>query len=117
MNSILVIHPYKCEGLWVFDDPRVSLTQEPFIAGADVILDRMTAAIPNAEKGVTILFAAIPFPGHQFELHWRREEAGGNVYCCPAYDMEGWLCPALFKYFETAPKIIYLQAKAKLSGT
>jgi hypothetical protein len=27
--------------------------------------------------------------------------------------MEGWLCPALFKYFEKAPKQIYVQAKAK----
>jgi hypothetical protein len=113
MNSILVIHPYKCEGVWVFDDPKVGLTQEPFIAGADVILDRMTAGIPNAEKGVTILFAAIPFPGHQFELRWLREDAGGNVYHCPAFNLEGWLCPALFKYFDAAPKAIYLQVKPK----
>jgi hypothetical protein len=27
--------------------------------------------------------------------------------------MEGWLCPALFKYFEEAPKRIYVQVKAK----
>jgi len=26
--------------------------------------------------------------------------------------MEGWLCPALFKYFEKAPKEIYVKAEA-----
>jgi hypothetical protein len=25
--------------------------------------------------------------------------------------MEGWLCPALFKYFEKAPKEIYIKAE------
>lgn len=113
MNSILVIHPYKHQGLWVFDDPAVGLVREPFIAGADVILDRLTALIPQAESGVTILFSAIPFPGHQHEMQWRREEAGGNIYFSPTLNLEGWLCPALFKYFEAAPKAIYLQIKPR----
>ena len=26
--------------------------------------------------------------------------------------MEGWLCPALFKYFEQTPKKLYIQIKA-----
>jgi hypothetical protein len=25
--------------------------------------------------------------------------------------MEGWLCPALFKYFEAAPKDLYVKAE------
>jgi len=29
--------------------------------------------------------------------------------------MEGWLCPALFKYFEAAPPKIYAQFKPKQS--
>lgn len=35
MNSILVMSPYKHQGMWVFDDGRVGLVQEPFVAGAD----------------------------------------------------------------------------------
>src|SRR5438874_385621 len=35
MNSLLVIFPYKYEGTWVFDDARVGLFREPFIAGID----------------------------------------------------------------------------------
>jgi len=29
---------------------------------------------------------------------------GGNWYFCPQLNMEGWLCPALFRYFGEAPK-------------
>ena len=113
MNSILVIHPYKFEGVWVFDDPRVGLVQEPFVSGADTIIDRMVAEIPAAEKGVTMLFSANPFPGCQHEFDWRREEMLGNWYYSPTFDLEGWLCPALFKYFESAPRKIYVQVKPK----
>jgi hypothetical protein len=41
MNVINVIAPYKHQGMWVFDDPRVGLVQEPFVAGADTIIDRV----------------------------------------------------------------------------
>ena len=113
MNSLLVIHPYKSGGVWVFDDPRVGLVQEPFVAGADVIIDRMVSAIPDAEDGVTIFFSAAPFPGCQYEFDWRREEFGGNWYYSAEYDLEGWLCPALFKYFERTPERLYAQVKPK----
>ena len=113
MNSILVIHPYKSHGQWVFDDPRVDLVREPFVSGADVILDKLVEGIPNAEAGVTVLFAAQPFPGAQHELAWRREEMGGNWYISERLGMEGWLCPALFKYFDRAPARIHLQIKPK----
>ena len=29
------------------------------------------------------------------------------------YDSEGWLCPALFKYFKAAPKEIYVRAEGQ----
>ena len=113
MNSILAIHPYRHEGLWVFDDPRVDLVQEPFISGADVLIDKMVVGIDNAEAGVTILFSGSPFPGCQQEFIWRREDMGGNWYWNEHFQMEGWLCPALFKYFEVAPPRIYVQVKPK----
>jgi hypothetical protein len=113
MNSLLVIHPYKSGNTWVFDDPAVGLVREPFVAGADVLLDRMSENIPNAAQGMTIVFSAQPFPGYQYEVQWRREEFGGNWYYSPAHNMEGWLCPALFEYFEKAPERIYLQVKPK----
>jgi hypothetical protein len=113
MNALLVIHPYKHDGVWVFDDPAVGLVQEPFVAGADVILDKLTADIPNAADGVTVLFSATPFPGAKHEFHWRREEYGGHWYSSPDLGLEGWLCPALFKYFATAPDRIYAEVRPK----
>jgi hypothetical protein len=113
MNSILVIHPYKDQGVWVFDDPQVGLAKEAFVSGADVILDRVVEGIPNAEAGVTIFFSAGPFPGYQQKLHWRRDEYGGNWYYSPEHELEGWLCPALFRYFEKAPECLYIQVKPK----
>ena len=113
MNSILVIHPYKSGGVWVFDDPQVGLVREPFVAGADTIIDKMVEHVPDAAQGVTLLFSATPFPGSQHEFLWRREDLGGNWYFSPEFQMEGWLCPALFKYFDAAPARIFVQVKPK----
>ena len=113
MNAISVIVPYKYEGTWVFDDPAVGLVREPFVSGIDVMLDRLTANIPNAEKGFRLLFSAKPFPGHTVKLEWRREEFEGNWYFSPQFQMEGWLCPALFKYFTQAPRELYARAEQR----
>lgn len=113
MNAINAIHPYKFEEMWVFDDEGVGLRQEPFVAGADIMIDRLVADIPNAKKGFSLLFSARPFPGYQIELVWQREEMSGNWYRCEFLGLEGWLCPALFKYFADTPQQIYVQVKAK----
>jgi hypothetical protein len=113
MNSIFVIAPYKWEGMWVFDDPRVGLHREPFVSGADVMMDKLVANLPDAEKGFRLVFAGTPFPGYTAKLEWRREEFGGNWYYSPQFDMEGWLCPALFKYFPEAPAEIFVKAEPK----
>ena len=107
----MVIHPYKHDEMWVFDDEKVDLVREPFVAGADKMIDRMVENIPNAESGFNLLFSAQPFPGYQVKFDWRREEYGGSWYHIAALDMEGWLCPALFKYFDEAPKELYAQFK------
>jgi hypothetical protein len=91
MNSVMAIHPYKANGLWVFDDPAAGLRQEPFVAGSDTIIECMVEAIPNAERGFTLMFSAQPFPGFQVEFEWLRQELGGNWYYCSALAMEGWL--------------------------
>jgi hypothetical protein len=36
---------------------------------------------------------------------------GGNWYRADVPPSEGWLCPALFRYFETAPQEIYVRAE------
>lgn len=115
MNTINVIAPYKYHGMWVFDDARVGLVQEPFVSGADVLIDRAVVTIPDAEAGFLLLFSASPFPGHELRLEWRRIDAGGNWYYSPEFRLEGWLCPALLRYFEEAPRQIYVQVKPKVT--
>jgi hypothetical protein len=104
MNELIAIHPYRASGLWVFDDLAVGLRQEPFVSGADAIIDRLVQDIPDAELGFTLVFSARPFPGFQAEFEWRREEFSGNWYYCHTLNKTGWLCPALLKYFDPAPR-------------
>jgi hypothetical protein len=77
MNTISIIHPYRYNGTWVFDDAQHGLLHEPFVAGADTLIDRAVADIPNAAEGFNLIFSAGPFPGHQFRLQHRRREFDG----------------------------------------
>jgi hypothetical protein len=113
MNELRVIHPYKHMGTWVFDDETVGLVREPFVFGADTVIEHMVASIPGAEEGFTLIFSDKPFPQFQLELEWRREEFEGNWYYSQDLDMEGWLCPALLRYFETSPPKLYAHFKAR----
>jgi hypothetical protein len=112
-NAIHVIAPYKYHGMWVFDDARVGLSREPFVGGADAMIDKATATIPDAASGFVLVFSEHAFPGHQLQLQWRRNDGAGDWYFSPELGMEGWLCPALLKYFPSAPRTFYVQVKPK----
>jgi hypothetical protein len=113
MNAINIIAPYKHHGMWVFDDPRVGLDKEPFVAGADTMIDKAVAGIPDAQRGFVLVFSESAFPGHQIMLEWRRHDGGGDWYYARELAQEGWLCPALLRYFERAPQRIYVQVKPR----
>ena len=110
-NAIRVIAPYRYEGTWVFDDPAVDLVREPFVAGVPEMIDALVDKIPDAECGFRLLFAELPFPGFQRELVHDREEIDGHWYKQTDPPMEGWLCPALFQYFDEAPERLYIKAE------
>jgi hypothetical protein len=112
-NQINLIAPYWLDSVqtWVFDDARVGLIQEPFVSGADEFLSELVKAIPNAKSGFRLLFSTGPFPGYQKKVTWLAEEMGGNWYKCDDPSMKGWLCPALFRYFDQAPGELYLRAE------
>ncbi len=112
MNSLFVIQPYKRAGTWAFDDERVGLLAEPFVAGIPAMIERLVTDIPDAHNGFRLLFAPQAFPGAQVHLERAREEAGGWWYRAVEYESEGWLCPALFKYFEAAPPHLWVRAEA-----
>ena len=110
-NSLFVLRPYKQQGTWVFDDDAVGLLREPFVLGIDEMIERLVAPIPRADRGFRLIFSPREFPGSTAKLEWRREESGGNWYFSPTYGFEGWLCPALFKYFPAAPQEIHVKAE------
>ena len=118
-NAIHVIKPFKWNGMWVFDDERVGLDKEPFVAGADTMIDAAVElkGIKNAGHGFLLVFSEYPFPDADIEIHWLREENAGNVYEWKFEQdgeqvvMEGWLCPALNLYYPDAPRKLYLQIR------
>lgn len=110
-NFLQVIFPYKYQGTWVFDDAEKELVREPFVFGADDIIDLLVVDIEGAENGFKLLFSHGPFPGFQVRGEWVREEMDGNWYRIEGRDIEGWLCPALLKYFEEPPKEINAKAE------
>src|SRR5215212_10191042 len=73
-NQITTLRPYRWNGMWVFDDDRVGLHREPFVGGADDIIDAAIAekGIANADAGFLLLFSADPFPGADLEFTWVR---------------------------------------------
>ncbi len=113
-NAIMVIAPYWYNGTWVFDDPAVGLRREPFVAGVPEMIDRLVKNIPGARDGFRLTFSANPFPGYQNKLTWLRGDSNGNFYRLDANPPEeGWLCPAMFKYYKTPPANIYVRAEPK----
>ena len=79
--------------------------------GVPEMIDDLVKDIPNARSGFRLLFSSMPFPGYQIELTRVKEEYGGYWYGVENKSTEGWLCSALFKYFETAPEIIFVRAE------
>lgn len=110
----MILKPYKYLGTWVFDDETTGLNKEAFVAGVPEILEGLLAAnnipLAEAEKGFKLTFSAVAFPGYQLCAIWEREEDGGNWYKEKETGAKGWLCPALFKYFESAPAALFIRA-------
>lgn len=111
MNAIHLITPRKENGMWVFDDEQRGLLREPFVAGADDVIEVASSLIPNAEAGFNLLFSEHPFPTAQIQLDMkeRGSNTSGNTYYCPQLKLDAWLCPALYKYFDVAPEHIYAE--------
>lgn len=118
MNQINAIRPDRKSGFWAFDDPGVGLRREALVAGMPEILVWLAeqAGVSNPEDGFTLLFSAQQFPGADVLARRIGPDGGdrGNTYeiQTPRGPMQGWLCPALYKYFDNAPEVIYAQAMA-----
>lgn len=123
MNQINIIQPYNYNGALVFDDARTGLVQEPFVNGADLALRIAAQSLGVNPERFNLIFSKDRFPGYQFTAEWLRkgfEDDGvpdplsGDWYKVRLgeNEMDGWLCPALLKYFDAAPPMIYFQIQA-----
>jgi putative addiction module component (TIGR02574 family) len=113
-NKVFTIEPYRYEGAWVFDDPGAGLSREPFVSGVTEMIDRIVAELPSAEAGFRLQFSALPFEGAQATLsHVRADPVEGHWYRDDISGLEGWLCPALFCYFQDAPPVVFVRAEPK----
>ena len=70
-------------------------------------------ALAGEFRSGALVFSATAFPGHELKLERGKEDAGGYWYFSRELGMEGWLCPALFKYFDVAPEVFYAQFKER----
>lgn len=110
-NAIKHLNVYKFGDQWVFDDAAVGLDKEPFVAGADTLIDKL--APPN-ERKVGITFSDNFFPTHDFTVDMVKDDShinAGTYYHCEELKHDLWLCPALLKYFKTPPNKIYFKIK------
>ena len=97
------------DGLWVYDDSKFGVREQPFVFGMDLILESIVEQVEKVEDRLNLVFASIPFPGSEFCLEFVREETEGFVYRWEEKNLQGWLSPSLRNYFPEPPPEIYLQ--------
>jgi len=131
---MMTIYPYLLGNTcWVFDDERTGLKEEAFVLGMTEMISRIvkSKSIPNAAQGFALSFGAEPFD-HDAELTWLSPaEVAQEFNCSPSQlpgngnwyrglvageEMVGWLCPALFCYFDQAPSKIFVKAEPIPAG-
>ena len=115
MNQINTILPYRSMGGWAFDDNAVGLDREPFVAGADKAIDKIVEHLGIETDKIKMTFSKDKFPEHDVKLEYLMDDMfeDGQFYSIDDdnFDLELWLCPALLKYFDEAPKEIYVKVE------
>ena len=108
-NSIYRVLVQMVDGLWVYDDAKFGVREQPLVFGMDLILERMIEQVEGVEERLNLVFSSIPFPGSEFALGFVRQETEGFVYRWEEKKLQGWLSPSLRNYFPEPPPEIYLQ--------
>ena len=125
MNIMNIIMPYRhpdSPDIWVFDDEARGLAREPFVGEANELLDYADDKLGG--KGKLVVFfrsdmGVDPVQQHydsvSVEARLIAPDASGSIYSAEV-SQDGvvqfmsdnlWLCPALLKYFDKAPKHIH----------
>jgi hypothetical protein len=135
----LVLYPFLSangwtKGLWVFDDERTQIKNEPFVRGMTEMITKLVnnKGLTNPEKGFKMSFSAEPMNNADAQIQWTGSEnpdvqpgekgsalqSSGNWYegTIAGEKMKGWLCPALGCYFDSAPKQIFIRVENLPTG-
>lgn len=104
-NHMKTLNLYKEGDTWYFDDESKQVKHEPFVMGISEMITEMV----GEKKKAKVEFSSEEFEDKQFSLEWLMPENGGNWYGCKELGMAGWLCPVLYKYFDDAPKSLFLR--------
>ena len=122
-NAVNQLKVYWTGHTWAFDDARVGLVAEPFVAGADLIISEtiqcseyLYTGLEKAKKnGILITFSETPLPHLEGEAYTRLDEAfrkyGHGMYVDFHGGRVGWLCPATLHYFKDYPPQIFVSIK------
>jgi len=108
-NSIHRVLVRAVDGLWVYDDPSFGVQEQPFVFGANLILEKMVDRVEGIRDRLNLVFSSIPFPGSEHCLEFVREETEGFVYRWEDEKLQGWMSPSLRNYFPDPPPKIFLQ--------
>jgi hypothetical protein len=113
VNALRVLNVYRYNGMWVFDDEDVGLSREPFVSGVPEIFDKLLLSKGISGYSFNLVFSDQKFPNCDAHAVWTKAEDGGNWYTteirCASFT--GWLCPALFRYYEQAPADLYFSVQ------
>jgi hypothetical protein len=138
MIQTLFVYPHveDKQFFWAFDFPALGIMQEPFVDGIPEILESAIESelrIRADKEGGIFPVVATRLPGfivmfetsqackerppilepHRgritIELQKVEPKNGGTVYKDTTTNMQGWLCPALNKFFPESPETIWVR--------
>ena len=96
---------YRLDGDWYMDDPEKEIVLEELIRGMPEIIEHL---VGKRTDRFMCTFSDRPLPGKSEVLQKDIESEGGCWYMLQGTSLRGWLCPTIFRYFNTVPQVIYL---------
>lgn len=105
-NQVNVLHIFKEDGIWMFNDKDIGIYKEPFVSLMNPIIEsivktnKFTAFISKDPMPYTVILDRI---NNKVDMI--------GYYQLRGTKMIGWLCPCLLNYFIDYPKEIYVKIK------
>ena len=110
-NQINVLHIFKEDGVWMFNDGDIDIYKEPFISSMNPIIESMV----KGDKFIAFISKdPMPYTLILDRIDKRQKWLNNNIDMIGHYKLRGtkligWLCPCLLNYFTDYPKEIYVK--------